>query len=159
MRKTIALSEGLLDEDMLWLFQVGEEKAVNPGTAIVHEGVRPNAIFVVARGSFNVGVETLADEPLATLRVGELIGEISFLEGSPASATIVADEESAVIAIDNRVLNKRLREDTAFAARLYRAFALVAERRLRNRVDHLAYLFELGRGPGSQRNSCAAALD
>jgi len=159
MRKTIALSEGLQAEDMLWLFQVGEEKAVSPGTAIVDEGIRPNAIFVVVRGSFNVGVETLADEPLATLRVGELIGEISFLEGSPASATIVADEESAVIAIDNQVLNERLREDTAFAARLYRAFALVAERRLRNRVDHLAYRFELGGGPGSQRNSCAAALD
>ena len=159
MRTTIALSEGLQAEDMLWLFQVGEEKAVSPGTAIVDEGIRPNAIFVVVRGSFNVGIETLADEPLATLRVGELIGEISFLEGSPASATIVADEESAVIAIDNQVLNERLREDTAFAARLYRAFALVAERRLRNRVDHLAYLFELARGPGSQRNSCAAALD
>ncbi len=159
MRKTIALSEGLQAEDMLWLFQVGEEKAVSPGTAIVDEGIRPNAIFVVVRGSFNVGIETLADEPLATLRVGELIGEISFLEGSPASATIVADEESAVIAIDNQVLNERLREDTAFAARLYRAFALVAERRLRNRVDHLAYRFELGGGPGSQRNSCAAALD
>ena len=159
MRKTIALSEGLQAEDMLWLFQVGEEKAVSPGTAIVDEGIRPNAIFVVVRGSFNVGVETLADEPLATLRAGELIGEISFLEGSPASATIVADEESAVIAVDDQVLKERLREDTAFAARLYRAFALVAERRLRNRVDHLAHLFELGRDPGSQRNSRAAALD
>lgn len=159
MRKSTALSEGLLDEDMLWLFHVGEEKAVNPGTAIVQEGVRPNAIFVVVRGSFNVGVETLVDEPLATLRAGELIGEISFLEGSPASATIVADEESTVIAVDDQVLNERLHEDTAFAARLYRAFALVAERRLRNRVDYLTYLFELGRGPGSQRNSCAAALD
>ena len=157
MRKTIALNDGLRDEDMLWLFQVGEERVVNPGSAIVHEGVRPNAIFIVIRGSFNVGVETLADEPLAKLGAGELIGEISFLEGSPASATIVAEEESAVIVVDNQVLNERLRENTAFAARMYRTFALVAERRLRNRVDHLAFLFKLGRGPGSQRDSCAAA--
>ena len=159
MRTTIALSDGLRDEDVLWLFQVGEERVVNRGTAIVHEGFRPNAIFVVIRGSFNVGVETLADEPLAKLGAGELIGEISFLEGSPASATIVAEEESAVIVIDNQVLNERLRENTAFAARMYRAFALVAERRLRNRVDHLAFLFELGRGSGSQRDSCVAACD
>ena len=149
MRKTIALSEGLQAEDMLWLFQVGEEKAVSPGTAIVHEGIRPNAIFVVVRGSFNVGIETLADEPLATLRVGELIGEISFLEGSPASATIVADEESVVLAIDSEALSDKLREDTAFAARMYRAFALVAERRLRNRVDHLTLLFEFQKKPRS----------
>jgi CRP/FNR family cyclic AMP-dependent transcriptional regulator len=159
MRTTIALSEGLRDEDMLWLFQVGEKKIVNPGTALVHEGVRPNAIFIVIRGGFSVGVETLANEPLAKLGAGELIGEISFLEGSPASATIVADEESAVLVVDSQVLNERVREDTAFAARVYRAFALVAERRLRNRVDHLACLFELGRGLGSQRDACACALD
>jgi CRP-like cAMP-binding protein len=159
MQNTIGLSEGLHDEDMLWLFQVGEEKVVNPGTAIVHEGVHPHAIFIVIRGSFNVGVETFADEPLAKLGAGELIGEISFLEGSPASATIVANEESAVIAVDNQVLNKQLRGNTAFAARMYRAFALVAERRLRKRVDHLACLFEFERDLGSQRGSRVPALD
>ena len=52
MRNTIALNEGLQDEDLLWLFQVGKETIVQPGTAIVHQGVRPNAIFVVIRGGF-----------------------------------------------------------------------------------------------------------
>ncbi len=159
MRTTIALSEGLRDEDIQWLFQVGEEKAVNPGTALVHEGARPNAIFIVIRGGFSVGVEALANEPLAKLGAGELIGEISFLEGSAASATIVADEESAVLVITSKVLNERIREDTAFAARMYRAFALVAERRLRKRVDHLAFLFELGGDLGSQPDACTCALD
>jgi CRP/FNR family cyclic AMP-dependent transcriptional regulator len=159
MSATIALSEGLRDEDVLWLFQVGEEKVVRPGTAIVNEGVRPNAIFVVLRGGFSVGIETLADGSLAKLGSGELIGEISFLEGSPASATIVAGEESAVLVIDNQALNERIREDTAFAARMYRAFALVAERRLRNRVDHLAFLFEFGRATDSLREFSIPAVD
>jgi len=101
MRTAIALSQGLRDEDIQWLFQVGEEKAVHPGTALVHEGVRPNAIFIVIRGRFSVGVETFAGEPLAELGVGELIGEISFLEGSPASATIEADEESAALVVQS----------------------------------------------------------
>jgi hypothetical protein len=43
MRTTIALGEGLRDEDISWLFQVGEQKTVNPGTTIVHEGRRPNS--------------------------------------------------------------------------------------------------------------------
>ena len=159
MRTTIALSEGLRDEDILWLFQMGTEEIVNPGTAIIDEGVRPNAIFIVIRGKFSVGVGALADEPLAELGAGELIGEISFLEGSPASATIVADEESAVLVVDNQALNERLRENTAFAARLYRTFALVSERRLRNRVDRLAFQFELQRSPGSRPGSCTSALD
>jgi CRP/FNR family cyclic AMP-dependent transcriptional regulator len=159
MRKSIALNEGLQDEDLLWLFQVGKEKIVKPGTAIVHQGIRPNAIFVVIRGGFSVGVETLADEPLARLGAGELIGEISFLEGLPASATIVADEESAVLVVDDRALNERVRENTAFAARLYRVFALITERRLRNRVNHLASLYQFERGSDSQRNFGIPAVD
>ena len=159
MRTTIALRDGLRKEDVLWLFQVGEEKVVNPGTTIVQQGIRPTAIFVVLRGRFDVAVETFADQPLAKLEAGEFIGEISFLEGSPASATIVANEESAVLVIDNQVLNERIREDTAFAARIYRAFALIAERRLRNRVDHLAFLVEIGSDPRSRHGIGIPALD
>ena len=159
MRTNIILRDGLREEDMLWLFQVGEEKAVNPGIAIVQQGVRPNAIFVVIRGRFDVAVETLNDQPLAKLGAGELIGEISFLEGSPASATIVANEESAVLVVDNQLLNERIRKDTAFAARIYRAFALIAEWRLRNRVDRLAFLVEIGSGPRSRHEIGIPALD
>ena len=159
MTKAIDWSDGLLDEDWLWLFRVGEERVVDRGTEIVHEGVRPKAIFVVMRGSFSVGVETLSDEPLARLGTGELIGEIAFLEGSPTSATIVADEESTVLVVNNRLLTDRVREHSAFAARLYCAFALVSERRLRNRVDHLAVRFEFDRANGTQRPAYAALLD
>ncbi len=137
----------------------GRGKVVNPGTTIVQEGIHPNAIFVVTRGRFDVAVETLADQPLARLGAGELIGEISFLEGSPASATIVANEESAVLVVDNQLLNERIRADTAFAARIYRAFALIAERRLRSRVDHLAFMVEIGSSPRNRHGIGIPALD
>lgn len=144
MRSINGLKDGLREEDMAWLFETGVTRIVSPGTAIVREGVRPNAIFVVIDGRFSVRVRKVAGEPLAALKAGELIGEISFLEGSPASATIVSEEASAVLEIDSRLLNQRVGEDAAFAARIYRLFALTAERRLRNRVDHLASVFAIG---------------
>ncbi len=64
-----------------------------------------------------------------------------------------------MLVIDNQVLNERIREDTAFAARIYRAFALIAERRLRNRVDHLAFLVEIGSDPRSRHGIGIPALD
>jgi CRP-like cAMP-binding protein len=158
MRNIIDMKDGLRDDDLAWLFQTGEKRVVSPSTAIIHEGVRPNTIFVVIHGQFSVRVKNVADEPLATLRAGELIGEISFLEGSPASATIVSEEESAVLAIDNQLLNERIRDDASFAARMYRSFALTAERRLRNRVDHLASLFAISSEPRSQSDCCIPAL-
>jgi CRP-like cAMP-binding protein len=158
MRTTIGLNDGLREEDLIWLYQAGVEKVVEPGTAIVHEGVRPNAIFVVLHGQFSVRVKNVADQPLATLRTGELIGEISFLEGSPASATIVSEEKSAVLAIDNQLLNEQISNDASFAARMYRSFALTAERRLRNRVDHLASVFAIGGESRWQDEFCVPAL-
>jgi CRP-like cAMP-binding protein len=149
----------LREEDLRWLFQVGEKRVVHSGTAIVDEGIRPDALFIVIRGGFSVGVGTLDDASLAKLEAGEWIGEMSFLEGSPASATIVADQESAVLVIDQQVLDERMREDTVFAGRIYRAFALVAERRLRSRVDHLAFLVEIGRDPRSQHGVGTPDLD
>lgn len=158
MSTSVRLQDELKDEDLTWLFQTGVEKTVPSGHSIIHEGARPNAIFVVIRGQFSVRLENLAGGPLAKLGAGELIGEISFLEGSPASATVSADEESTVLEIENRELNRRIGEDTGFAARMYRAFALVAERRLRDRVDHLAFRFESAAGPRSQRDFCVPAL-
>jgi len=158
MRTTLGLKDGLRDEDLIWLFQTGAEKIAEPGTAIVPEGVRPNAIFVVIHGRFSVRVQNVADEPLATLRDGELVGEISFLEGSPASATIVSEERSAVLAIDNQRLNQRIRDDASFAARMYRSFALTAERRLRNRVDQLAARFAIDSEPHGEGDGRVSAL-
>ena len=158
MRTIIGLKDGLRDEDLAWLFQAGFKRVVSPGTAIVHEGVRPNSIFVVIHGQFSVRVKNVTDKPLAKLSAGELIGEISFLEGSPASATIVPEEESAVLVIDNQRLNERIRDNASFAARMYRSFALTAERRLRNRVDHLASLFAIGSEPRWQDEFGVSAL-
>ena len=150
MSRKIALRDGVRDEDLVWLFRVGEEKIVESGATLVREGHRTDHIYIVIRGQFSVRVANLEAEHLAKLGVGELIGEISFLEGSPATATIVAEQESAVLAVGRRELEERIIEDMAFAARLYRAFALIAERRLRNRVDGLVFLFEFGGGWRSQ---------
>ncbi len=150
MSREIALRDSLRDEDLTWLFHVGVERVIEPGATLVREGHGTDSIFVVIRGQFSVRVASLEAEHLAKLGAGDLIGEISFLEGSPASATIVAEQESVVVAVGRRELEERIIKDTAFAARLYRAFALVAERRLRNRVDGLVFLFEFGGGWRSQ---------
>jgi len=143
--------DGLQDADLTWLAQIGTRRVISTEMTIIDEGVRPNALFLVLHGSFGVRVEDVADEPLAKLGAGELIGEISFLEGSPASATIVAEEPSVVLVIDTQQLSARMRADTAFASRLYRAFALIGERRLRDRVDHLVSRFEIEDLPRASR--------
>ena len=150
MSREIALRDSFRDADLAWLFHVGIERTIQPGSTLLREGHRTDGLFVVIRGRFSVRTANLEDDHLAKLGAGELIGEISFLEGSPASATVVAEQESVVLAVSHQELKERMIQDLAFATRLYRTFALVAERRLRNRVDSLVFLFEFGSSSYSQ---------
>ena len=62
---------------------------------------------------------------------GEFIGELSFLDSRPPSATVIASTNSVVVAIPRHMLETKLRDDTAFAARFYRALGVFLAHRLR----------------------------
>jgi CRP-like cAMP-binding protein len=71
---------------------------VGPGTVIVREGDAAHGLYVVLAGEVEV---VKGDEPfervLATLRSGELFGEIALLRGGAATATVRAARPSTVL--------------------------------------------------------------
>jgi len=127
------LLSDLAEPDLAWLFSVGQEHQVIANTAITIEDEHLEDLVFVLHGLLGVELEALPDQRIATLGPGELIGELSFLEGSPASATVRAVENSLLLKVSFEALEARLAEDTDFAARLYRSFARTAARRLRAR--------------------------
>lgn len=67
-------------------------------------------IFQIGKGSCRV--EKLMEgksKVLGRMESGEVFGEISFLEGGKTSATIVADEETEIYAIEGVRLKVRMR--------------------------------------------------
>ena len=62
---------------------------------------------------------------------------MSWIEGLPASATIKAVENTLLLVIPREVLETRQANDASFAARLFKSFAQVVARRLRERVGAL----------------------
>ena len=72
---------------------------VAPGTAIIRQGDEGRGLFVVLTGEVEV---TKTDEqgntvPLATLRAGDLFGEIALLHGGPTTATVTAARPATVL--------------------------------------------------------------
>jgi CRP/FNR family transcriptional regulator, cyclic AMP receptor protein len=59
------------------------------------------------------------------------MGEMSFVDQAPPSATVQAMEPSFVLDIPRRRLNAKLAEDAGFAARFYRALSMFLAARLR----------------------------
>lgn len=72
---------------------------VAPGEAVIWQGQRGRAFFVVMNGSLTVITDrgTPQEQVLAELGVGEYAGEISLLLDQPAIATVVGGPEGAVL--------------------------------------------------------------
>jgi len=97
---------------------------------IVAEESRPEALFVLLRGRAAVAKDHLGVPiSIGEIRPGELFGEVSFLDGSPASASVVAREPSTVLALSD--VDTFLDGAPELAAGFYRSLAVALARRLR----------------------------
>jgi CRP-like cAMP-binding protein len=71
---------------------------VAPGTAVIREGDAGHGLYVVLAGELEVvkGEEPF-ENTLATLRSGDVFGEIALIRGTPATATVRAARPSTVL--------------------------------------------------------------
>lgn len=105
---------------------------------VFDQGVPMRAIFVIERGSLRVErMDNGAAIPLATMYEGELCGEMSFVDGQPTSARVVAAEPAEVRIIEPELIAQMSAQKADFEARLYRSIAAMLAQRLRLREMHL----------------------
>lgn len=132
MHDALNLLSELSGEDLNWIFESSAEQQVIANTLIITEGDTTSDLFFVLDGLVGVEISSASSQVIARLGPGELLGELSFIERRPASATIKALENSLLLVIPRRILEEKLVNDTAFAARFYRACAVIISKRLRD---------------------------
>jgi CRP-like cAMP-binding protein len=136
MRKGLFFLSVLTDTDLDWLIANGSKRQVAPGQLIVERDRPVESLFIVVEGRLSVVNEGLE---IARLMCGEIVGEISFVDKRPPSASVKAIEQSVVLAISRSELEKKLCDDVNFAARFYEALARFLSYRLRATDDLLGY--------------------
>jgi CRP-like cAMP-binding protein len=79
-----------------------ELRIVGENEALVKQGEVTNEFYVVLKGSLRVVDQRTTGEDffLARLREGDVFGEMSFLDASPRSATVLAENPSEVLAMN-----------------------------------------------------------
>ena len=128
-------------EGFLSFLEPAEEKALlaaapvqsfAPGELVLEQNVRLRAIFVIDDGA--VRVERQEGNHAITLAVlgpGQFFGEMSFVNGAPTSARVVANAPTQLRMIDTTVVDNLSEVDPTFASRLYRSIAAILVERLR----------------------------
>ena len=106
------------------------------GRIIMREGHLGVALFAVLEGRVAIRIGDSVVEKVGT---GGIFGEMSLVDESPPSATVVVAEPTNVLHIDRLKLTAKLDADPAFAARFYRAIAMFLSVRMRSTVQRLGY--------------------
>lgn len=139
MKKVLFILGELDDSDIDWMITKGRREKVPTGTILIKEGKPIDALYIILDGMFSISVEALGGREIARLGTGEMVGEMSFVEARPPSATVKALENALVLAIPRAQLTSKLEQDLGFAARFYKALAVFLSDRLRGTVGRLGY--------------------
>ena len=130
LKKVLYFLGTLDDQDIDWMVRNGNRKAVPAGARIIAEGQPTEWLYFILSGEFSVSSSRSGAE-LARLGPGEILGEISFVDSRPPSATVTAVTDSAVGAVPVSSLERKMDRDAAFASRFYKAIAVALADRLR----------------------------
>lgn len=137
MRKVLYILGLFDDSDIAWLAESGRKRRLEDGATLIREGEPVHTIYLVLDGRLRVEVADVGT--VADLGVGEIVGEISFVDSAPPSATVVTDGATTVLELPRTALEQRLAADVGFGCRFYKALALFLADRLRNTVSRLGY--------------------
>lgn len=139
MRKALFILGSLSDLDVEWLIENGHKKEVPQGTTLIQQGTEIDSLYIITQGEFQIVNPQLGNKEIARLKAGEIVGEMSFIDSSPPSASVIASQPSVVLAISRRKLENKLDEDKGFASRFYFAIAVFLSDRLRKTVSNYGY--------------------
>lgn len=144
---TVQLFAGISPEELDELARVMLAVELPPGDDLWRQGEEVNGLHVIAKGLVQVSARLPGDREveLATLGVGEVLGEIPLIDGGTRTATVRAVEPTTALFLsraDFTALVSRL-HPTAFTIK--RRIASIACERLRKRYAALAA--SLGDGP------------
>ncbi len=116
----------LSDEETQKLAAGSRVRVFAPDEPIVRQGQPGKSMFVVHKGSVKVQIkEESSLKILDTLREGDFFGEMGLLTGEPRTATVIAEEETQVLEIDNLCLKPILKENPE----LVESFSRIVEER------------------------------
>jgi len=117
-----------------WALITDKAKRVNfrKGDTLIQKAKHPNGVYVILKGSARV--EIGSDAAISNLGPGQICGEMSFLEGTPAAATVLALEDVETYFIEQKTLQGLFELFPHLASRFYRSIATNLSRRLRELI-------------------------
>ena len=130
MKKSLLILGQLSDEDVEWIIESEEKCFLHDGHISIKQDEPIEVMYITLKGEFEI-LNEKNNFQIARIGSGEIVGEMSYVNDSPPSATVKAIGESIVHSISRDALTRKISSDTAFGMRFYKALATMLSDRLR----------------------------
>lgn len=129
--------EGLSMEELSKVMPLCVEKTFDVDEVIIEEDSKGSDIYIILEGRVNVEIKMPSSEScgssnrrLTTLRDGEVLGEMSFLEGGRRSACAIALDKILALKINGKKLYELFDEDNHIGYLIMRNISSILAQRL-----------------------------
>lgn len=118
MLRRIKLLADFTDGQLEQFVKLMNVHRVGPGTQIVKQDERGDAMYLVIEGEVRVRmfISGKSETTLVTLGPGEFFGEMSLFDEGPRSADVIANKESVLLKISSESFARLVKEAPQFAA-------------------------------------------
>jgi CRP-like cAMP-binding protein len=107
---------GLDDAQIARLLAAGRFSDVAKGTTLAEENKPLDTLFFICAGHLKV---MISGREVAHLEKSNFVGEVAFLTGKPATATVVAEDSVRALVFERAELNRFFRNEAEVAGLIY----------------------------------------
>ena len=125
----------LTDADVAWMARAGVQRPIKDYEILIQEGRPLELVIFLLQGECVVTAHAAGE--IARLGAGEIVGEMSFLDSAPPSATVTAVSDGLALFLDKETLARKLEADADFGCRFYRALAIFLADRMRRAMRRM----------------------
>jgi CRP-like cAMP-binding protein len=142
----VPLFEHLSDTQAISLIGALEKKRFKRSESLVVAGTKSNMLFVILSGKASVVVANPSGKELvlATLSVGDCIGEMSLLDNEPHSASVIAETQIDALVLSREGFNSCILHNSQMAVSVMRGLVMRL-RKANQKIASLALFSVFGR--------------
>ncbi|MBF9060593.1 cyclic nucleotide-binding domain-containing protein [Rhodobacterales bacterium HKCCSP123] len=128
------------------MLRIGQWRDVPAGHVITTQGAPAGAVVYLAQGSAAV---TAHGHRVATLKAGDLIGEITVIHNAPATAGVEMIEDGRIFILSRDKLLREMAGNHDFALLVGQALQIEAQRKIEKANAANAALHDAGKAPAA----------
>jgi diguanylate cyclase (GGDEF)-like protein len=116
--KSIYLFRSINLESIQGIFDFCKIHNLKAGDILLRPGKSNWTVYFIIQGRLRVHLDTLENDPVTVLGIGESVGELSIIDQQPTTAFVVADEDSLIMSMDEDILWSLVQSSHAIACNL-----------------------------------------